>query len=150
MLRVVFLVVMALAAHNKAKAGKKSKLPTAPVADLSAWQQTHPDAASALSDWARDNPVAAKDFFAWDKRTGNGSKVFIDWAINQRQQSVSEFLPLHPDWKAFAELVNRDGLAYDRLMRWCREHPKAADELVPARAPFFWLSEHVLVTEKKP
>ncbi len=146
--RLILLSFLAVAAHKKTK---KPAAAEPPGVDLTGWADTHPEAAQSLSQWVQDNAGSAKVFFAWDEsqRKTPKAKAFIVWALTQRGETVNQFSAAHPDWKDFARLVDSESVGLDRLVRWCAEHPTAAEELEPATAPFAWLGKHLYSAQLK-
>jgi hypothetical protein len=143
--RILLFFLCAAASHKKHKP-KHPAADAAPASKLETWQKTHPDAALSLGEWVQANPSAARLLFAWDERSAKSAKnaqALLAWTLKQESGEATDFMTLHADWSDFAPIVQSEQLGVDRLMRWCRDHPKAAEELENAPAPLAWLGKNL-------
>lgn len=153
MVRFVLYFFLATASHKKHKT-KHAPPPVAaaPVVDLTGWQKTHPEAAQSLGEWVQANPTAAKALFAYDdrnKKTPHDSPAFLAWTLKSDHGEAAEFVTSHPEWKELGQLVQTESLGIDRFIRWCRAHPKAAEELEATPAPLAWLGKNAYQDQLK-
>ena len=147
MARLILFLFMAASAHKKHKPKAKHPAPVtaAPVVDLTVWIKTHPDAAQSLGEWVEANPTAAKALFAYDERNAKSphdTPALLTWTLTVEHGEAAEFVAQHADWKEFATIAQSESLGIDRFIRWCRGHPKAAEELESSPAPLAWLGKN--------
>lgn len=149
--RLVLFLLLAAAGHKKHKV--KHVPPAAAAAvDLTGWEKTHPEAVQSLGEWVQANPTAAKAVLEWDERsrkTVKNSAALLAWTLQVEHGESAEFMAAHADWKDFAPIVQSESLGIDRLIRWCRDHPKAAAELESSDAPLAWLGKNAYQEQLK-
>ena len=137
-----FAVLLLLACAQREVVVRPAAAPSA-EGSLAQWNGNHPGAARALCVWAGHHAAASRLLFDWDASHPERSHELVGWAVQHPGANVNDFIGTHPNWPGFDSLANQHRPAVRTFLRWARNHPVAAQELMNHRAGLAWAGAHL-------
>ena len=111
--------------------------------DLAQWNSNHPDAARGLCAWVSQHREASRLFFQWDASHTENAHEFVSWSIAHPVADIEDFVRQHHGWQQFDTIMERHRPAAESFMRWSRQHPAAAEQLLNHPGGLQWAGQHL-------